>query len=475
MDHNDGSLSLRKGMMRTTAPNRASLNKISGGTWINQAFFSLCAAAFGCALVLQFPVTAIAKSNERVLHSFAGPPGDGTEPLAGVIDVNGMLYGTTMYGGSSTTCGSAGCGTVFAITPKTGAETVLYSFCSQKKCADGWEPSAGLIDGMGTLYGATSSGGANRSKECIFGDSDFCGTAFSVDPTTGAETVLHSFTSYRKDGSKPVAGLIDMKGSLYGTTLAGGSYRKNCGYFPNGYLAGCGTVFALDPETGADRVLHSFQDNGTDGYNPSASLIDVNGILYGTTITGGNNYGCGSIEGNGCGTVFSIDPKTGAETVLYSFCSQKKCADGAWPVASLLDVNDILYGTAWGGGTGNSSICRDGGCGTVFSLNPVNGEVTVLHSFCSQKQCADGSSPKAGLIDVKGTLYGTTGLGGIYRGGTLFSLDPSTGNVTVVHSFGKGKDGYGAEATLIDLKGTLYGTTAEGGAYGIGTVFALKP
>src|SRR5438876_7055330 len=109
---------------------------------MKRVFFSLCAGAVGCALALQFPVTAIAK--EKILHSF-GSGKDGVVPYAGLIDVNGMLYGTTASGGAH--CQSnGGCGTVFAVDPHTGAETVLYSFCSQKKCTDGQLPQASLID-----------------------------------------------------------------------------------------------------------------------------------------------------------------------------------------------------------------------------------------------------------------------------------------------------------------------------------------
>jgi uncharacterized repeat protein (TIGR03803 family) len=79
-------------------------------------------------------------------------------------------------------------------------------------------------------------------------------------------------------------------------------------------------------------------------------------------------------------------------------------------------------------------------------------------------------------------LYGTTGLGGIYGAGTIFSLDPSTGKETVLHSFGRGcekkptcKDGSVPETPLIDVLGTLYGTTTGGGTYELGTVFALRP
>jgi uncharacterized repeat protein (TIGR03803 family) len=60
-----------------------------------------------------------------MLHRFAGGS-DGVEPYnAGVIDLNGTLYGTTEYGGSY--CGQTGCGTVFALA-QSGAEHVLHSF-----------------------------------------------------------------------------------------------------------------------------------------------------------------------------------------------------------------------------------------------------------------------------------------------------------------------------------------------------------
>jgi len=443
-------------------------------------FISRCLGAVLSASALQLPAAAMASDNEWVLHSFSGNP-DGAGPQAGVIDVKGMLYGTTANGGAN--CGSSGCGTVFSLDPKTDAEKVLYSFCSQQDCADGWEPEAGLVDANNALYGMAYSGGADKDKACVFAGSDACGVVFSIDPATGAETVVHSFEGYRSDGANPWTSLIDVNGTLYGTTTAGGDRDQNCGgYFP----AGCGMLFALDPNTGVETALHSFQDNTKDGYAPYASLIDTNGTLYGTTSVGGANTGCGNGVGNGCGTVFALDPKAGAESVLYSFCSQFKkdvCADGTWPFASLVEVNGMLYGTTWYGGVNDHGIstCEDQGCGTVFALDPTKGTETVLYAFCTQKKCADGALPEAGLIDVKGTLYGTSTEGGTFGGGTLFSLDPTTGKMTTLHAFGKGcqknkcSDGYAPTSNLIDVAGTLYGTTSGGGTYMAGTVFAFKP
>jgi uncharacterized repeat protein (TIGR03803 family) len=290
-----------------------------------------------------------------------------------------------------------------------------------------------VIDVKGTLYGTTYAGGGLNN-----------GTVFTLDLKTGKEKVLHSF-GCSPDGINPEAGLIEVKGTLYGTTVGG-----DCG---------SGTIFAVDLKTDALDTLYTFcsQANCTDGGYPYAGLIDVNGTLYGTTF-GGGGTGC---NGYGCGTAFSFDLKTGAEKVLYSSCSQQNCTDGASPEANLIDVNGTLYGTTQSGGTF--------GHGTVFALNPANGTETVLYSFCRQQNCTDGASPEAGLIDVNGTLYGTT-LGGGPGGATVFAVNPNTGAETVVYSFG----GAGSSASLIEVNGTLYGTTVKGGGCGCGTVFAFN-
>ena len=100
----------------------------------------------------------------------------------------------------------------------------------------------------------------------------------------------------------------------------------------------------------------------------------------------------------------------------------------------------------------------------------------MLHSFGGG---TDGWGPAASLIDVNGTLYGTTAYGGAYRNstnglgfGTVFTITTS-GTEKVLHSFGKGTDGQ-CRGGLINVDGTLYGTTSDGGAYGGGTVFSIS-
>ena len=173
------------------------------------------------------------------------------------------------------------------------------------------------------------------------------------------------------------------------------------------------------------QVLYSFcpQSGCADGSQPVASLImDAAGNLYGTTVIGGAGVDC---AGPSCGVVFKLAPD-GTQTVLYSFCPQSGCADGAGPRAGLLmDAAGNLYGTTKVGGTGGTGGAF--GQGVVFKLAP-DGTETVLYSFCSQlPNCTDGATPGAGLImDAAGNLYGTTALGGIAPGnsGVVFALTP---------------------------------------------------
>ena len=212
----------------------------------------------------------------------------------------------------------------------------------------------------------------------------------------------------------------------------------------------------------SDQVLYSFR-GGVDGTEPQASLINVNGTLYGTTFFGGA-YGSTRRDG----TVFSITT-AGKEHVLHSFGNG---SDGAYPYASLINVKGTLYGTTSGGG---STSCNPSGCGTVFSIT-TDGTEHVLHNFGGD---SDGQNPQANLINVNGTLYGTTYVGGTdcmpsEQCGTVFSITTG-GTEHVLHSFGEKTDGAGPEAGLINVKGTLYGTTFGGGGHGEGTVFSITP
>jgi uncharacterized repeat protein (TIGR03803 family) len=390
-----------------------------------------------------------------------------------------------------------------AVGSTAQTETVLYSFGATS--TDATFPYSGVaFDVSGNLVGTSVSGGDNG-----------WGSVFELTPQAGGswtETVLHSFGA-GSDGASPSSSLaIDSAGTLYGTSSGGGLYGYGTvfklgysqshgwsdkvlhsfnfngkdGYVPqgggpildkNGNLYGStpsggiynlGTVFELSPKAGggwSETLLHSFGDH-TDGVSPFGSLIlDAAGNLYGTTLSGG---------AHGCGTVFELIRRTGGgwmEKILHNF--NNKAYDGCYPAAGLVfDAAGNIYSTTQAGGTYNN--------GTVFELSPQltgNWTKTLLHSF---DYMTDGISPNAGVtFDGDGNLYSTTQGGGAYGSGTVFELSPAVGagwTVTVLHSFGSGADGASPTGGIVrDAAGNLYSTTQAGGTYSYGTVFEIMP
>jgi uncharacterized repeat protein (TIGR03803 family) len=106
--------------------------------------------------------------------------------------------------------------------------------------------------------------------------------------------------------------------------------------------------------------------------------------------------------------------------------------------------------------------------GLMLSANVVAQTYKVLHHF----EPAPPVFPHGGLVaDSAGNFYGTTAEGGANNLGTIFKLDPS-GGLTLLHSFSGGEDGAKPNATLIrDSSGNIYGTTTAGAANDSGTVF----
>jgi uncharacterized repeat protein (TIGR03803 family) len=315
--------------------------------------------------------------SERVLYSFKGVP-DAESPTDELLDVNGVLYGTTQQGGAF------GHGAVFSVTT-AGAEKVVYSF---KGGSDGETPFAGLVEMNGSLYGTAFNGGSG----CGSG----CGTVF-VMSTSGSERVLYSFKGYPHDGAHPIGSLVALNGVLYGATWAGGGACKS----------GCGTIFSIST-SGQERVLHSFK-GGPDGANPAGALTNLGDTLYGTTVIGGKGTACSNF---GCGTVFDIST-SGKKLTLYSF---KGGRDALEPNGGLLPLDGLLYGTAGGG----SKCAPSGRCGTVFSVS-TSGAERVLYRF---KGFPDASFPGWPLLAVKGSLFGTAVEGGANKYGALFALTP---------------------------------------------------
>ncbi len=324
---------------------------------------------------------------------------DGSQPMSSLIQASdGNLYGTTPSGGANNSQG-----TVFKITPG-GALKTLFSFAQDAsgKFSSGTDPEAGLIQASdGNLYGTTSGSGAHLD-----------GTVFKITPG-GTLTTLYNFCSLAgcADGSQPADALTQgSDGNFYGTTTHGGTNTEN----------NDGMVFKITPG-GVLTTLYSFcsRSDCADGLSPTAGLIQASdGNFYGTSAGGGPG-----------GSIFKITPG-GTFTTLYSFCSQPSCVDGKTPRAGLIQAADgNLYGTTSVGGANSSANVGEGG-GTVFKIT-LGGTLTTVYSFCSQNSCADGAGPVAGLIQAAdGSFIGATVHGGPHGNGAVFRLTLGSSQAT---------------------------------------------
>jgi uncharacterized repeat protein (TIGR03803 family) len=271
-------------------------------------------------------------------------------------------------------------------------------------------------------------------------------------------TSLYSFTG-GDDGYGPNGLVQGSDGFLYGTAFNGGTNSD-------------GTVFKIST-SGALTSLYSFS-GANDGANPEGVLVQgSDGFFYGTTQAGGK-----PVFPAPAGTVFKIG-SNGTLTTLYSFTVDFPGGnDGSYPMAGLVQNSSDgnFYGTTFEGGTYGFSGNGTNGFGTVFRISP-SGTLTNLYSFSGG---ADGANPAGGLSQGSdGNFYGTTQAGGLNNSGTVFKLDPTVTTpgegLTNLYSFTGGSDGGGPVGSLLQGRdGYFYGTTANGGASGFGTVFKIS-
>jgi uncharacterized repeat protein (TIGR03803 family) len=361
---------------------------------------------------------------------------DGAYPVAGLTLSGTTLYGTTQEGGSS------GNGTVFAVNTDSAGFRSVYTFTNG---TDGASPYAGLTLSGTTLYGTAANGGTAGS-----------GTVFAVNTNGTDFTTICSFTTTsdpgnsdgtNSDGTTPLAGLLLFGNTVYGTAQYGGGMAY-------------GTVFKVNTDRLNFTNLHSFT-NGSDGAFPQAGLILSGDTLYGTANGGGSGR---------LGTVFAVSTNGTGFTNLHSFTGG---SDGGAPDAGLILSGNTLYGTAYGGGSASN--------GTVFKVNTDGSGFTNLHSFTNG---SDGANPLGGLILSGNTLFGTASGGGTAGNGTVFAVKTNGTGFTILYAFTETSgsfpgpafniDGANPKAGLILSSNILYGTAANGGTGGYGTVFALS-
>jgi uncharacterized repeat protein (TIGR03803 family) len=395
---------------------------------------------------------------------------NGSNPYGSLIQAdNGRLYGMTFTGGENN------CGVLFEWNPNTDAYTKKLDFNGNE---NGSFPNGSLVKANnGILYGTTTYGGSN-DKGVLYAWNPDSGTYtkkldFNIEIKAGYPVgslvqanngKLYGMTGYVIYEWDPVTNTFTNKyildaglyskgslvladnGRLYGMTMEGG-VGSCC-------QPGAGILFEWDPET--DTFTKKMDFNRADnGRLPTDLLVRAdNGHLYGMTSRGGEYD---------VGVLFEWNPAVNTFAKKLDF---KGDENGGGPSGSLMRAdNGKLYGMAGGGLEG---------CGVLFEWDPATDTYTKKVTF---HEAEEGCAPYGSLVQAdNGKLYGTTGYGGVNKMGVLFEWDPATDIYIKNLDFNGAENGSNPYGSLLQAdNGKLYGMTYRGGANDYGIVYEWDP
>ncbi len=318
---------------------------------------------------------------------------DGYQPRAGLVELDGRMYGTASLGGPR------GYGEGFSFVPGVPASFVAErTFGALSGAADGAYPMARLTVADGHLYGVASKYGTEQDG----------GTIFRLD----VQAPLHKFNKATQGGI-PRGGLAYLGGKLHGVTNGGAANGR-------------GAYFTFEVSTGTFTNVAPFpafttHPNGQDNtpYTPLAVVSD--GRVYGVRTFGGAS-GTGLVfrgDGASLDVIFEFDNVSAATPPTPRFSN----ATGAFPMGALVEGRDgMLYGvTRYGGDNGTGNIYRIARDGSLFQS---------LYSFPSDSSGLQ-RRPYGGLIvGSDGAMYGTTHTGSssstLGAGGSIYRFTPPT-------------------------------------------------
>ena len=415
-----------------------------------------------------------------VIHRFVPGDADGTPDPGLTLGNDGALYGTTSYSSVNAN------GTVF----RCGLDGTVNSLHAFTGGADGSFPGGRLTLGTdGNFYGVATN------------------VLFRITPT-GTFTTLHTFLPDGTEGNGGNPGFVqDAVGNFYGTSPGGG---KEAG--PGNNL-GEGTVFRFT-SAGQFTVLHVFTGLGTDGAGPVGPLVQAaDGNFYGSTASGGNQYGGG--------TIFRVTPAGAVSTIFSNYGHAIVTTQAGLTLAAngdlygldganrLLDVqlvspgavvfnNTRFIGAPYDGkalvgvsrteGTrGAISVAcstTDGTAVAGVDYVPVSGVLQWADGDASVKTFTVPLVPRAYTGDRQFNLLLSTPTGGAALGENAAASVDLTGNVgqfqtgsglVPIYAFGDfdSLDGGMVQRMFVGSDGNFYGTTSEGGSDSRGVTFQL--
>lgn len=357
------------------------------------------------------------------LKDFTASLADGSNPNGALTVYNNKLYGLTRNGGSGSSFGVDGGGTLFEFDPATNTFTKKKDFIL---ATDGGNPVSTLTVFGTKLYGTTSQGGSLGS-----------GVLFEFDPATNTYTKRKEFSlnaPANSDGAVPTGSLAVFNNKLYGTT----EFRGASG---NG-----GTIYEFDPAT---NIFTKKLDIG--------ALPGVNGSPRDLTLLGSELFGVNTAD-----IIFSYNPATNAYATRKAYNFNNRLVEGSSVVRILTAYNNRLYGMTREGGAENE--------GVLYEFNPTGNVYSKKRDF----QGSNGRTPLSGMVYYNGKLYGTTRTGGVNGAGVIYEYDPTTRQYTKRRDF-SATDGSLPWRALLVHNCKLYGLTSEGGSGTGGVLFEYDP
>ena len=371
--------------------------------------------ATGFALILS---ARGAETNFALLKSFGVAEDSAIRPASGVIEgSDGVLYGTTVYGGASPASSFyTDAGAVFRINKDGGGFRILHHFSR----TDGSFPGPLLEASDGNLYGSTRSGGLHER-----------GTLFRLSKDGSNFVIIIHFGLDSR--GEPINALVEaLDGALFGMTLYSGP--------PFG-----STLYRIRKDGSGYEAVHDFVSNRA----VSGSLVrGADGELYGTAVAD---------EADG-GGIYRTDADGSGFTWLY----RAPAGSSFYPRIFVAASDGWLYGI--GGSQTNT--------GGIFSLRKDGADLTFLKMFDG----VDGREPVGLAKGTDGYLYGCTFSGRMDPStsfpipGTIFRLAPDGSEFSTLHEFGPEGNGYWPMSGVVQAtNGLLYGTTIAGAAPSFGS------
>ena len=411
-------------------------------------------------------------STWRTLAEFTGISGlrPGANPAGPlVLHADGVLYGTTEFGGVNDF------GTFFKITTAP-VHTVLRHF----EDPTGSQPSGQLVAGADGLLRGTTSGGGSAGWGTVYQIStlgvhavlaNFTGQAGAVPGASprggmvlGADGFFHAATSAGAAGNYGLVCKVDPAGSFTVVTalslpmgwMPSGAPVMNgdTGYFPMaaGGAGGGGNVMSFDT---AGRVSVAAALGGTLGTWPDGGLRAAGGgVFHGLAARGG---------ASSRGVTFRF---TEASSSIELLAAHTASAGGLAEGPLVEGADGFFHGVAREGGASNR--------GAIFKVS-ASGVRTRVLSFTGIAGTAPGGKPRGPLVrSADGSFYGVTEEGGASNTGVLFRLT-AAGNYSVVQSFGTSGPRSPQGGLVMAADGMIYGTTSLGGSADAGTLFRVDP